>query len=40
MKRFERTRIHLNVFAEPSQNDKILTKDEENLESTTNAERN
>ena len=29
-----------NVFAEPSQNDKILTKDEENLESTTKAERN
>ena len=29
-----------DVFAEPSQNDKMLTKDEENLASTTKADRN
>ena len=29
-----------DVFAEPSQNDKMLTKDEGNLESTTKADRN
>ena len=29
-----------DVFAEPSQNDKMLTKDEENLESTTKTDRN
>ena len=29
-----------DVFAEPSQNDKMLTKDEENQESTTKAVRN
>ena len=29
-----------DVFAEPSQNDKMSTKDEENLESTTKAVRN
>ena len=29
-----------DVFAKPSQNDKMLTKDEGNLESTTKADRN
>ena len=29
-----------DVFAETSQNDKVLTKDEENLESTTKTDRN
>jgi len=29
-----------DIFAEPSQNHKMLTKDEENLESTTKADRN
>ena len=29
-----------DVFAEPSQNDKMLTKDEENLESITKTDRN